>query len=202
MGTPMPRGCAWGSLCWHPLAHNPRHLEGHWVDAPMPKVLTVLGVCWVGTPMPEPPASGGHPPPCPESSLSRGVLDGHSDARAPQHLQGVLGGKSCRPGLWVDLGCAIPIPRASGSSGRGPRSMRWAPQSLYPGAQAEPLGPLGTPARLRWVCGVGTPTARGCVGHSSPVGGRIPADAGLGEGLFHGQRMPGRRGVQTKKGRL
>lgn len=66
VGTPIPRGCRWGLLCWHPLAHNPQHLEVHWVGTPMPRVLTVLEVCWVGTLMPEPPAFGialgGHPP--------------------------------------------------------------------------------------------------------------------------------------------
>lgn len=33
--------------------------------------------------------------------------------------------------------------------------------------QAEALGPLGTHSRLMWVCGVGTPTAGGCVGLSA-----------------------------------
>lgn len=145
-GHPMPRGCPRGLSCWHPVAHNPQHVEVYWVGTPMPRVLTILGVCWVGTLIPEPPefgdALGGHPPQRPESSLSWEVLGGHPDARAPQYLQSVLGGKPCPPGFWGDLGWAPQFPELQAAVPGWEGSQEHEVGTPVPGTQEHRLSPL------------------------------------------------------------
>lgn len=135
-----------------------------WVGTSVLGVLTVLGRCWVGTLMAEPP----------------NIFRVHR-----------VGNRAL-----LDFGWAPQFPelQAAVPGWEGSQEHEVGTPVLGTQEQAEALGPLGTHARLMWVCGVGTPTAGAAWDTQPCVGGRIPADAGLGEGVFHGQRMPGQQG--------